>query len=33
MLAVVGTIPEQDFSLVAGEVRLEKDRILPHSAI
>jgi hypothetical protein len=27
MLAVVGTIPEQDFSLVAGEVRLEKDRI------
>jgi hypothetical protein len=27
MLAVVGTIPEQDFPLVAGEVRLEKDRI------
>ena len=27
MLAVVGTIPEEDFPLVAGEVRLEKDRI------
>ncbi|MBW2096339.1 MAG: sugar kinase [Deltaproteobacteria bacterium] len=28
MLAVVGTIPEQDFPLWAGEVQLEKDRIL-----
>jgi ADP-dependent NAD(P)H-hydrate dehydratase / NAD(P)H-hydrate epimerase len=28
MLAVVGTIPEEDFPLVAGEVRLEKDRLL-----
>jgi hypothetical protein len=27
MLAVAGTIPEEDFSLVAGEVRLAKDRI------
>ena len=27
MLAVVGTIPEEDFPLVAGDVRLEKDRI------
>ncbi|MBN2061971.1 MAG: sugar kinase [Deltaproteobacteria bacterium] len=28
MLAIVGTIPEEDFPLTAGEVRLEKDSIL-----
>jgi len=27
MLAVIGTIPEEDFPLVAGEVRLETDSI------
>jgi hypothetical protein len=27
MLAIVGTIPEEDFPLMAGEVRLAKDRI------
>ena len=27
MLAVVGTMPEEDFPLVAGDVRLKKNRI------
>ena len=27
MLAVVGTVPDEDFPLISGEVHLEKDRI------